>query len=292
VLVICIFASANSFAADLLPLTKDGFGGIKWGSEYSDKLGMKECDDYGKVIICTKSDESLKEIAGVPVDVVYIFKGTIFHHIRISFKGAQHWLTITKSLTNAYGKSRYDTDERVRNGFAYSNIINGIGIGGGYTVGKQILFVESLPPIGIEEIATNRFNKMALSIFTDAERNSLEGFLGAKWGMTVKQIPQKIIMVMSSDNWETYLQIENLYFGSIPVSSISYLFTDGKLGTINIDFELTYTLEDPLILLKDILELNFGKFKEYKSGYILYLPKTIISIDRTDIGVRISAFKY
>jgi hypothetical protein len=295
VFMICLFTSVNLFAADLLPLTKDGFGGIKWGTEYSEELGMKECVDYGKSIVCTKENEDFKNISGVPVEVEYVFKGAYFSYVRIGFDGIQHWPTISNMLTKTYGESQpvAGMDEFIHNGFLYSNMVDGVEIGGGYAGKiKQILLVASslVYAAEIEEAATNRLNKMALSMFTAAERKSLDGFLGAKWGMTAEQIPHKILRNIDKGS---YAQVENLYFGTIPVDGISYTFKDNKLNSIIITFNFASNMpeEDAIVILKDILEINFGKFEWYarNSSYNLLLPKTSINIFKVDNGILVGA---
>ncbi|MDR2870793.1 MAG: hypothetical protein LBV04_10110, partial [Deferribacteraceae bacterium] len=226
ILAICIFASVNLFAADLLPLTEDGFGGIKWGTEYSDKLGMGKCVDNGRQIVCKKSEESLKEIAGVPVDVVYIFRAAFFNNVHISFKDPLKWPTITKALTKTYGKSMpVYVGELMSKGFAYSTKIGETSIDGIYHNSRQVLYIASSNTV-TDDAMTNRFDKMALSTFTGAERKSLKGFLGVTWDMTAKQIPHKLLLLADLDGYVMYLQIENLYFGFIPVDLITYIFID------------------------------------------------------------------
>ncbi|MDR2869472.1 MAG: hypothetical protein LBV04_03395 [Deferribacteraceae bacterium] len=293
ILAICIFASVNLFAADLLPLTEDGFGGIKWGAEYSKELaqknGLVQCLDIGDIVSCVKENEQLKELAGAPIKVVYDFKYGNFTGASITFN-AHQWPAIAGELTKVYGKStnKYGGVGH-SNSFRYSNNIYGADVNGFYDeLDNQRIYISK----DIIKRNTDRFDRMALSTFTADERKSLEGFLGLKWGMTVVEIPHKLVLVKDDVEKEEkkYIQSDNLYFGSIPVEHIEYTFKNNRLVSMWIySNPPRYWLHSDLLsIFVDIIELNFGKMEILESTYFLNFPKTEIFIYEYR-GINISA---
>jgi hypothetical protein len=261
-------------------------------AEYSDELakknGLAKCLDIGVQVTCIKENEQLKELAGVPIEVFYYFEDGHFNIAIIVFNNAHRWPAIVEILAKVYGKS---TSEYHSVGFGYTNSAHGAVVSGGYSGNhKQMIFIsKDVAKTNPKEGNLDRSERMALSVFTEAERKNLEGFLGARWGMTVAEIPHNLLLVRESkeEKEKIYIQSDNLYFGSIPVEHIEYTFKNNRLISMEIyseppQYPLAIDIYD---VFTYIFVSNFGKKAEIGDiTYFLTLPKTRIMIHESSAG--------